>query len=190
MAPSCRRPGIEQSCRSGQPTYCLCRCQPSDVITRGSRPHRQAADQLLERGETVGSAQAGADGGEREQLASVGASGADRTGAGGASADRTGLRQGPRSNKDVTAQLEVTQTTVARWRAVRRARRLDGLFDKPRPGRPPSILPEEVEEAITATREEIPARCHALVDAPVLDGRRSRRPLSYRSRPGTSVVSR
>ena len=59
-------------------------------------------------------------------------------------------------NKQVAAELGIHETTVGKWRSRFAARRLDGLADEDRPGRPRTITGEKVEEVIVATLEQAP----------------------------------
>ncbi|MFF8919305.1 IS630 family transposase [Streptomyces sp. NPDC015032] len=62
------------------------------------------------------------------------------------------------TNKQVSAELGVAQATVNRWRSRFISDRLDGLADEPRPGRPPSILLDQVEDVVVATLESTPGK--------------------------------
>nr|GLK33882.1 hypothetical protein GCM10017611_07250 [Rhodococcus wratislaviensis] len=60
------------------------------------------------------------------------------------------------SNNQVAEDLQITPSAMARWRRRFVADRLDGLVDEPRPGRPPSILLDQVEDVVIATLAQTP----------------------------------
>lgn len=59
-------------------------------------------------------------------------------------------------NVDVAEELGVTNNTVGKWRKRFVDRRLDGLLDEPRVGRPRSVDDEDVVRTIDATLHEDP----------------------------------
>ena len=60
------------------------------------------------------------------------------------------------SNVEVAQRLSVTRPTVGKWRSRFVRDRLEGLVDEPRPGRPPSITVDQVEDVVVATLEQTP----------------------------------
>ncbi|MBO0885144.1 MAG: IS630 family transposase [Mycobacterium sp.] len=59
---------------------------------------------------------------------------------------------------EVAADMGVSRNMVSKWRSRFLARRLEGLTDEPRPGRPRLITDEQVERVITKTLEETPGQ--------------------------------
>ena len=60
------------------------------------------------------------------------------------------------SNADVATALGVHVSTVGKWRQRFVRLRLDGLVDEDRPGRPPSITLDQVEDVVVTTLEQVP----------------------------------
>jgi transposase len=59
-------------------------------------------------------------------------------------------------SREVAARLGTHEDTVGKWRRRFLAGRLDGLADEDRPGRPPSVSLDQVEDVIVATLEQTP----------------------------------
>jgi transposase len=60
------------------------------------------------------------------------------------------------SNGEIADALDVSRPTVTKWRNRFADRRLDGLADEPRPGKPRSITDEQVEAVVSKTLESAP----------------------------------
>ncbi len=63
-----------------------------------------------------------------------------------------------KGNKAVAAELGVHQVTVGKWRSRFIERRLEGVADEDRPGRPRTVTDEKVEEVIVKTLEQAPPK--------------------------------
>src|SRR5215216_3579083 len=61
-----------------------------------------------------------------------------------------------RTNTEIAERLRVSRPTVTRWRRRFAERRVDGLLDEPRPGRPRTITDEQVEAVVVRTLEAKP----------------------------------
>jgi transposase len=59
-------------------------------------------------------------------------------------------------NQTVAGRLGCVPSTVGKWRGRFVESRLDGLVDEPRPGRPPAINADRVEDVVVATLEQTP----------------------------------
>src|SRR5689334_19414416 len=60
------------------------------------------------------------------------------------------------SSTEIAVRLGCSRSTVGKWRSRFAQRRLDGLHDEPRPGKPRSISDDDVERVIVKTLEEQP----------------------------------
>ena len=68
---------------------------------------------------------------------------------------------GGADNKSVAAEVGCAPATVGKWRSRFVAGRLDGLVDEPRPGRPPLVSVDQVEDVVVATLESTPRNATA-----------------------------
>jgi transposase len=60
------------------------------------------------------------------------------------------------SNVEVAERVAVNRMTVGKWRSRFLQHRLEGLLDEERPGRPPSIALDRVEDVVVTTLEQTP----------------------------------
>ena len=60
------------------------------------------------------------------------------------------------SNTAIADKLDVHISSARKWRTRFVAQRLEGLLEEPRPGRPRTVVDEQVEAVITATLESTP----------------------------------
>ena len=61
-----------------------------------------------------------------------------------------------KTNQQVAAELGIWPQTVGKWRGRFIGRRLDGLLDEDRPGRPSPVTLDRVEDVVVATLEQAP----------------------------------
>jgi len=61
------------------------------------------------------------------------------------------------ANREVAKQLRVHEATVCKWRGRFVRKRLDGLWDEPRPGAPRKVSDATVERIVTMTLESTPS---------------------------------
>ena len=62
-----------------------------------------------------------------------------------------------KTNTEIAERLGVGRPTVTRWRRRFAQRRVEGLVDEPRPGRPRTITDEQVEQVVVKTLESTPS---------------------------------
>jgi transposase len=60
------------------------------------------------------------------------------------------------TNGEIAASLGISRPTVTKWRNRFAERRLEGLLDEPRPGRPRTVADEQVEAVVIKTLESAP----------------------------------